>query len=268
MDRAAQHDGVARPHGVLSQAMRPAAAIGPRLETRHRCARTALRLTALRRWMLGAVISGALLGMTAEVSAQACCAGTGSGEVGLVGPCHDGGITSSLTYTRALASYDAEGGVHGTHASVDDLVLALSGGVRFADRRLLLALAAPVRLQHRRYGEARSTRVGLGDTSVSLRAMAVRGSMRGFERGDAESYVPFVDLFATVGAPTGRAPNDAKDRLGADVTGTGAFSLALGTRLTSFLTLEALTRAHPRVAARVRARGRSERRADAAHRAW
>jgi hypothetical protein len=196
------------------------------------------RLAALRVVMLGGLVSAALLGVTSEVTAQACCAGTGSGEVGLVGPCHDGGLTTSLTYTRALASYDSEGAMHGTDASLDDLVLALSGGVRFADRRLLLAVAAPVRLQHRRYGDERSTRVGLGDAAVSLRAMAVRGSMRGFERGDAESYVPFVDLFATLGTPTGRAADDAKDRLGADVAGTGAFSLAIGTRITSFLTLQ------------------------------
>jgi hypothetical protein len=128
--------------------------------------------------------------------------------------------------------------MHATDASIDDVVLALGGGVRFADRRLLLGAMVPARLQHRRYGDERSTRVGLGDVAVSARAMAVRGSMLGFERGDAGSYVPFVDLFGTLTTPTGRAPDEAKDRLAADVMGTGAFSLALGTRVTSFLTLK------------------------------
>lgn len=176
---------------------------------------------------------------TAHVRAQACCAGTGSGEIGLVGPCHDGGITTMLGYQHAVASYDAEGDVHRLRdASVDDITLTLAGGVRFLDRRLLLAAGMPVRLQHRRFGDERSTRVLPGDASVSMRGMLSRGSLLGFRRGDPSSYQPFVDLVVSVQAPTGRAPEDTRDELGADITGAGAWVLGSGIKLTSFLTLK------------------------------
>lgn len=175
---------------------------------------------------------------TSSAEAQACCAGTGSGEVGLVGPCHDGGLTTILGYQRALGSYDADGDFHrNTGASVDDLTLTVAGGMRFVDRRIFVGAVVPMRLQHRRFGEHRSARVGLGDLGVSARAMVVQGSMRGITRGRPDTWVPAVDLVSSLQAPTGRAPERSTDAIGADVMGMGAWTLGLGARVTSFLTL-------------------------------
>lgn len=171
-------------------------------------------------------------------AAQACCTVTGAGEFGVVGPCHVAGISAQLSYQRAVGSYDEDGDFHRLRdASVDDVVLTLAGGVRFADQRLQLTAAVPTRLQHRRFGEESTTSVGFGDVTAGFRALAVEGSSAGFDSDDRSTYVPFVELFTTVRAPTGRAPEDTRNSLGADIMGDGSWGLTLGTKVSAFLTL-------------------------------
>lgn len=172
------------------------------------------------------------------VAAQACCTVTGAGEFGVVGPCHSGGLSAQLSYQRAVGSYDEDGDFHRLHdASVDDVVLMVAGGVRFLDRRLQLTAAAPLRLQHRAFGDESATSVGFGDVAASFRALVLEGAINGFDTSDSSSYVPFVELFTSARAPTGRAPEDTDDSLGADITGDGSWGLTFGAKISAFLTL-------------------------------
>ncbi|MDH5491069.1 MAG: hypothetical protein OEY14_03890 [Myxococcales bacterium] len=174
-----------------------------------------------------------------SVRAQACCTATGSGEFGLVGPCHDAAISAQLSYQAVIGSYGDTGAMRPlADATIGDLTLSLGAGLRLLNRRLEIGVIAPLRMQYRRFGAERSLRARPGDVFVGTRLTTLRDTTTGIELGNSASYRPFLDLIAGLRLPTGRAPDASEDPLGADVTGTGSFELNLGLKITKFLTLE------------------------------
>jgi hypothetical protein len=198
------------------------------VNVRRRAASLALALLAL---------TGAL--EPTRVAAQACCVG-GGGQLGVVGRERRAALTANVGYQRALGSYANDGGYHRLRrASIDDITLNLGGGVRLLDHRLELTFGAPLRLQHRAYrGSEGSTRVGFGDASFGVGVMVERGSVEGMRRGEPRTWLPFVDLNVGVVVPTGRAPEDSSDQNGADVMGTGHFTLQGGLRVSQFVSMK------------------------------
>jgi len=197
--------------------------------------------SAASSWIVGLALPFASLFFMVPnfASAQACCVG-GGGQLGVVGRERRAALTAQLLYQRATGSYGDDGRYHPLRRiSIDDVVLELGGGVRVFDHRLELSGSVPTRLQHRAFpGNEASTRVGLGDASVGLGVMVVRGSVEGMRRTEPSSYRPFLDLDLGVVLPTGRAPENASDQNGADVMGTGHFTLQGGFRSSQFLTLQ------------------------------
>lgn len=171
-------------------------------------------------------------------AAQACCAAAGGDEFGLVLPCYDAVVAAQLSWERAFGSHDDSGRFSPAGgAEIDDLALTLGGGVRFLDRRLQLQGSLPLRVQHRSFDEGgASTRIGPGDASATLRWTAVEDPQSGIRWDDAQTLLPFLDLFVGGRAPTGRAPADTQDALGADITGEGAWQLLVGTKISKFVT--------------------------------
>ncbi|NOY92677.1 MAG: hypothetical protein GXP55_15925 [Deltaproteobacteria bacterium] len=171
-------------------------------------------------------------------SAQACCVG-GGGQLGVVGRERRAALTARLGYQRAMGSYANDGSYHGLRgASIDDLTLELGGGVRLFDHRLELSGTLPTRLQHRSYrGSQGSARVGLGDASLGVGLMLIRGSVDGVRRREPGTWIPFLDLNLGVLVPSGRAPENSHDQNGADVMGGGHFTLQGGLRLSQFVSL-------------------------------
>jgi len=173
------------------------------------------------------------------VSAQACCVG-GGGQLGVVGRERRAALTVSLGYQRATGSYANDGSYHRLRdASIDDVTLEFGGGVRLFDHRLELSGTLPTRLQHRAYrGSEGSTRVGLGDASLGVGVMLIRGSVDGMRRREPRTWIPFLDVNLGVSFPSGRAPEDSHDQNGADVMGTGHYTLQGGLRLSQFISLK------------------------------
>ncbi|MFW6049548.1 MAG: hypothetical protein ACODAU_00150 [Myxococcota bacterium] len=191
-------------------------------------------MRASRWWLAAAALWAAL---PARAGAQACCTGTASGELGVVGPCRRALVSAQLTWEHQVGGWANDGTFRrfdGTRA--EDLALTVAGGVRFLEDRLQLHGSLPVRMQHRALpGLGTSTRAGLGDAFVGLRGTIVEGAQDGVEKGDPSTLVPWVDLILGAGIPTGRAPDRTRDATGADIMGDGSWDATLGAKLTQFV---------------------------------
>ena len=180
----------------------------------------------------------ALLAGPVSAGAQACCTATGSGEFGLVGPCHDAAVAVQLSHQQIVASYGPTGSVAALrNATYSDTLSSVGGGIRIIDRRLELGFVTPLRLQLRRIDQDASLGFGVGDVFAGARLTTLRDTTTGIKPGVAASYEPFLDLLAGLRFPSGRPPEAATDPLGADAMGTGDWETSLGFKLTKFLTL-------------------------------
>lgn len=179
-----------------------------------------------------------LLTPAESARAQACCTATGSGEFGLVGPCHTAALSAQLSHQQMLGGYGSDGRFRFFRSAiVADSVLSLGGGVRLLDRRVELGTIVPLRLQVRRFADQGSTRIGIGDVFIGSRVTTLRDTTTGIKNDVPESYVPFLDIIVGLRLPTGRAPESSQDPFAADVTGSGDFESSLGAKVTKFLTL-------------------------------
>lgn len=189
----------------------------------------------------GVVLSVVLvaLSLARPARAQACCTATGSSGFGVVGRCHFAALAAQLAYERGHGSFDARGRYRTLRgAEVDDVVLSLGGGIRLGTPAWQIYGSVPLRLQYRDLGGlAPAGAVGPGDASVGLRYMAVEDLVTGIDVHDARTFVPFVEPFVGVRAPTGRGPTGSKTPSGVDATGDGAWTAFAGVAVTKFLTL-------------------------------
>jgi hypothetical protein len=169
---------------------------------------------------------------------QACCTATGAGEFAVVGRCHSAVIATELSLQRGLGTFTDRGEYRGlNHAEVDDVVLSLGGGFRPFGPNWQVYGSVPTRLQYRAFdGLDSELHAGLGDAAAGVRWTALHDGMQGIQLDEPGTLVPFVDLYATVKAPTGRAPEDTSSLIGADITGDGAWQLGAGVKLSKFLT--------------------------------
>lgn len=189
--------------------------------------------------LVWALVAGAcLLGAPALASAQACCTATGAGEFAVVGRCQSAVIATQLTYQHGLGTYTDRGDYRGIdHAQVDDVTLSLGGGFRPFHPQWQVYGSVPLRLQYRAFDAAGSDlRLGPGDAAAGVRWTALQDAMGGLALSDPSTLTPFLDLYATLKTPTGRAPEDTEVTTGADITGDGAWQLAAGAKLSKFLT--------------------------------
>jgi hypothetical protein len=162
----------------------------------------------------------ALTTLSTQARAQACCVEPGSHELAVVGELQRAALAAQLSYDFGYGSSDGEGDyarLRGAH--VHDIVLALGAGLRFLPRWQVHA-SAPLHLQHRNLpGLAGATQVRFGDTAAALRFLALR---------EPQGWPPAIELVLGVTAPSGRAPEDAQEPSGADITGHGAWMLSAG----------------------------------------
>ena len=178
------------------------------------------------------------LALSGRARAQACCTAVGSSELGVVGPRQEAVVAAQLGWDRGFGSFDQRR--HYTRlrdAEVDDAILSLGGGFRPGVHALQIQGGIPLRLQHRSLtGLEPATRVGAGDASLSLRVLALEDPVTSLDASRPATWVPFLEPFVGVRAPTGRGPNDSKEPTGADVMGDGAWALFAGATLTKFFT--------------------------------
>jgi hypothetical protein len=172
--------------------------------------------------------------------AQACCTATGSSGFGVVGRCYFAVLATQLSYERGYGTFDSRGRFSRLrNAEVDDFVVALGGGVRLGTPALQLHGSIPLRMQYRDlHGLPAASAVGFGDASLMLRAMAVEDRMTGLDVSRPASLLPFVEPFAGVRMPTGRAPRYSTEPTGVDAMGDGAWTAIGGVALTKFITLQ------------------------------
>lgn len=171
-----------------------------------------------------------------QAHAQACCSASDGGQFGAVNIGHEAMLTASASLEPTLGSYGADGQYRSYDgATLYDLVTTVGGGTRFGFERFQIHGAIPLRLQYRDIADSTATGWGIGDASVGLRFMVVRGSLTGIERGDPTSYVPFLEPYLTGKIPVGRTPDSGNDPSGADITGDGHWGLAGGVRAMKFL---------------------------------
>ncbi|QDG49815.1 hypothetical protein FIV42_03390 [Persicimonas caeni] len=190
----------------------------------------------------GALLLGLLVGLTALASpalasAQACCTATGAGEFSVVGRCQDSVLATQLTYQRGAGSFSDDGDYRSLdHAQVNDLIVSVGGGFRPFHQRLQVYGSVPLRLQHRSFEATGSDlRLGPGDAAAAVRWTALQDSMGEISLDAPKSLVPFLDLYAGLKVPTGRAPEDTVATTGADITGDGAWQLMTGAKVSKFL---------------------------------
>lgn len=189
-------------------------------------------------WMAAATV-GLTSTWSSSANAQACCTATGSNELAVVGRCYTATVAGQVSYEPAWGSYDADGEHHAIRdAKVHDVVFTLGAGTRLGWKRLQAYGTLPFRLQHRKLGNADgATAFRPGDATAAVRLTAVDDLMAGMDVADPRTLLPFVDLFAGVGAPLGIAPEDSAVDSAADVTSDGAWKLSGGVKLAKFLTL-------------------------------
>jgi len=157
-----------------------------------------------------------------SAAAQACCAATG-----LVIPARLRVYEDLATWFQArvrstYGSFSATGDY--TAVSDGDLITEQDLFVMIRPLpRLQAALLVPFIQTYRRIPGLSEWGGFFGDVTVNLRYELVRA-------GDLR-HVPVVTLLAALSAPTGRAPDQAKNALGTDAAGTGSFEGTLGFEL-------------------------------------
>ena len=180
---------------------------------------------------------GAVL-VPASASAQACCTATGAGEFSVVGRCQDAVLATQLSFQRGTGTFTDDGDYRSLdHARVNDMVVSLGGGFRPFSKRFQVHGSLPLRVQHRSF-ESTGDQVSLGpgDAAAGMRWTALQDRMSGISMDDASSLVPFLDFYAGMKVPTGRAPEETTVATGADITGDGAWQFLAGAKLSKFLT--------------------------------
>jgi hypothetical protein len=186
--------------------------------------------------IFGTGVVGVVLTMSAgQVWAQACCSASTAGEAGIVGRCHKGMVSTSLGMEQGMGIVDADGEFerYETANSVD-VVWSVAGGFRPFDRRFRVGAVLPIRTQHRDAGDLASTETGLGDIGASTGFLFTEDPMNGI----SESWMPFTEVYLGGTWPTGRAPDESTDALGASITSTGSASLSGGLRVIKFVVPE------------------------------
>jgi len=155
----------------------------------------------------------------ADAAAQACC-----GANGLVIPARlrvydDYGFGVQATERQTYGSLAADGTYHGT--STGDLVTEqdLFAMARLSSR-LQLALLVPYVETYRRIPGQSEWGGFFGDVTVNGRVEVAHSGEHG--------AWPALTILAGLTAPTGRAPDQARDALGTDAAGTGSFQGNLG----------------------------------------
>jgi hypothetical protein len=188
--------------------------------------------------LLGAITAVVVLAAPSLVSAQACCTATGAGEFAVVGRCQEAAIATQLTYQRGVGTFTGRGAFHSlSNTEVDDVILSIGGGIRVLHRSLQVYGSAPLRMQRRSFNATGSDlSVRPGDVAGGVRWTALEDRMGGLKLDEPASFLPFLDLYATAKAPTGRAPEDTETTTGADITGDGAWQLSAGAKVSKFLT--------------------------------
>ena len=176
----------------------------------------------------------------APAAAQACCTATGAGEFAVVGRCQDKVLGAQMSYQRGLGSYADDGEYRSLdHAEVNDVTLSVGGGFRVIDKSFQLYGSAPLRLQQRGLdGTGTNTSVGLGDVGLAARWTALADNMAGLDFGEADSLVPFLDLYAGTKLPTGRPAEDSEVTTGSDIMGDGSWQLYAGAKAAKFIAPE------------------------------
>ncbi len=184
-------------------------------------------------------VACALLCTAGTTAAQACCTATGSSGFGVVGRCYLAVLAAQVSYERGFGTFDASGRFQALrHAEVDDVVVALGGGVRLWTPAVQLYGSVPVRFQYRALESLpAATAVGFGDSSVGLRVMTVEDLMTGLVASEPATWMPFVEPFVGVRAPTGRSPSESVEPTSVDATGDGAWAALGGVAVTKFITL-------------------------------
>ncbi len=184
------------------------------------------------------VVAAGLTAVPRPAASQSCCTTTGAADFAVVGRCQDAAIASQLSYERAVGSFDDTGAYRTFDDSdVNDLVLALGGGVRTPYRPLQLYGSVPLRLQLRSLtGVESESEMGVGDASINLRWTPLEDPGHGMFLPRPNAMRPYIDVIAGVVLPTGRAPEESATLSGADVTGTGAWQLVAGLGITKFIT--------------------------------
>ena len=163
-------------------------------------------------------------------SAQTCCTTTGANELGVVERDRSAVLGVQLDHDRGYGSFNAQGTFRSlTDAEVDDIVLALGGGIRLWPRELQINGAVPLRAQYRELRGQSGAHLGLGDASLALRYVLVDGGRPG------GGLSPFVEPFAGLRFPTGTPPEAASEPTLVDATGDGSLLVYVG-----FLVVEAL----------------------------
>lgn len=183
----------------------------------------------------------------ASAHAQACCSTTSTNEFAVVGRGHHAILASQLSYQHGLTSADADARAHPLGDSAyRDLVLQLGAGLRMPAPLQLVQVygSVPLRLQHRRLGDAEGqTATHQGDAAAGVRWTVLTDTTHGIHAGHPRSYVPFLDLFSTVKAPTGRGPSPSRDPSAADVSGNGQWEVGLGAKVSKHLTMKDVVQA-------------------------
>lgn len=183
------------------------------------------RPKAMGRWLAVVVALG--LGMVAMLpraaSAAPCCMSATAFGVGRLLIWEDFALGVRTALGSAVGGWDHEGawqgaGDYGEHEWRSE-VWALVG----LDRRASISLRVPAVVLARSTLHERDLGGGLGDVAAGLRyeLLAIGEILE----------LPAIAATIAVVAPTGRAPEDAKTPLAVDVTGRGAWVIALGVEL-------------------------------------
>ncbi len=194
-------------------------------------------MTTLTRRVVGL---GLLLGSwlsAGAAHAQSCCTSTGSNEFGVVPRGRTASIASQLSWDRGFGSFTSDGRYHLlANAEADDIVWRWGGGFRPGLSWLQLHVSLPVKLQYRSLsGVDSATRIGFGDAQAGLRATLTEDRIAPFALRDASTWLPFLEPFVGLRAPTGRAPERSTTPTQADVMGDGAWLFFAGLSVTKYL---------------------------------
>lgn len=202
------------------------------------CTKFPFILSAVIPLSVATLLAMATLSAPKAAHAQACCAATGAGEFAVVGPCQKAVLGAQLSVEHGLGTFSEQGEFRTlTDARINDMILSVGGGVHVYKRSLQVYGSAPMRLQYRAWGsESGELSPGLGDISGGVRWTVLDDTGAGISAEDPGSFIPYVDLFVGLKAPTGRAPDQSESRLGADVTGDGFWAPSAGIKATKFLT--------------------------------
>jgi hypothetical protein len=156
-----------------------------------------------------------------EASAQACCVAPGAAGVARLADSESYLAGLDTRAQAGLGSFDADGRFASTPSGASDVALEqdVFASVRWL-RRGQASVTVPFVETMRSTRGLSTSGAGIGDVRGSLRWDAIYAE-------DAKP-LPGVAILAGVIAPTGTAPEDANDRLGADATGTGTTQLLGG----------------------------------------